>query len=89
MEKDIQQKKDERVVTLLNTRSQANPWIEHTGWDYYLHRFEKAQLKDSLYPMETPNEGLSTTEIALQKACQATIKVLYQAMQICHPSIIP
>jgi superfamily II DNA helicase RecQ len=89
MEKDMQQKKDERLVTLLSTRSQANPWMEHTGWDHHLFGFEKAQLKDSLYPIEAPKEGLSATETALQKACQATIKVLYQAMQVCHPSIVP
>jgi hypothetical protein len=54
--------------------------MEHTGWDYYLFRFKKAQLKDSLYPIEAPKEGLSATETALQKACQATVKVLYQAI---------
>ena len=65
----MQQKKDERLVTLLGTRSQTNPWMEHTGWDHHLFRFEKAQLKDSLYPIEAPKEGLSATETALQKAC--------------------
>jgi hypothetical protein len=43
--------------------------MEHTRWDYHLFGFEKAQLKDSLYPIEAPKEGLSATETALQKAC--------------------
>lgn len=88
MELTLQQRKGDRVVTLLTARTQANPWLEHTGWDRHLYGLERAQLKDSLYPLAGPEEELAATEIALQKACCATVRVFHQAIYICQPSII-
>jgi superfamily II DNA helicase RecQ len=77
-----QQKKQDRTVTALSIRSQANPWLEHTSWAYHLLGFKRTQLKDSLYP------GLDTDQ-ALSQACKATVKVIHQAMRVCHPTVVP
>jgi len=77
MELTLQQRKDNRIVTLLTAGTQANPWMEHTGWDRHLCGLERVQLKNSLYPLAGPEEELTATEIALQKACCATVQVFH------------
>ena len=70
MQEAREQKKAERIVTALSIRSQANPWLEHTGWAQHLLGFRRAQLKESLGIIPGEDQALS-------QASKATIKVIY------------
>lgn len=93
------QARDQRVVTLLSTRTQANPWMTHTSWDSHLYGFQRSDLKESLYPASPGSPASpsslgqpqheSNTEAALERACQATERLFQKAMSICDPCIIP
>lgn len=77
-----QQKKEERTITLLDIRTQANPWLQHTNWDQHLLGFQRSKLQASLNV--DPDK-----EYALYKACRATIRVIHQALKCCHPTVVP
>ena len=82
MQEARQQKKEERTVTALSIRSQANPWLEHSSWTQHLLGFQRIQLKESLTVIPDDDQALSI-------ACQATVQVIHQALKVCHPALVP
>jgi hypothetical protein len=82
MKEARQQNKEERTVTALSIRSQANPWLEHTSWADHLLGFDISELKGSLAISPDGDQALS-------QACKATVKVICQAMRVCQPTLVP
>jgi hypothetical protein len=84
-----------RKVNVSNVRSEMDPWLEHTGWAHHLTGFGKEELRASLNAAPKPEasergiQSVVEEEMAIERACRATGRVIKKAMDISSPRAIP
>ena len=89
LDRQKQEKRLQRKVTVGRYRSQANPWLEHTAWDKHLAGFERVELKASLYPAAPEEDEQKAEEESLERACQAVGRLIHRMMGVCRPEKVP
>ena len=81
-------------------RFEANPWLEHTGWEGHIGQYKSTivqMIQPDIHPNqegETPSKGEegeseeAKSERALRHACEATQLLIRRSFRICRPEIV-